>query len=83
VEPAKSCAYGLHEPRQRQRIQVTAVANNSPLNIGTMATDTWFESAIGKVAIYNCLLTQGQITNHYQTMTGKQPRGSCGNTCTF
>jgi hypothetical protein len=64
-------------------IQVTPVANNSPLNIGTMATDTWFEGAIGKVAIYNYLLTQGQITNHYQTMTGKQPTGSCADTCTF
>ena len=51
-------------------IQVTPVANNSPLNIGTMATDTWFEGGIGKVSIYNYLLTQGQITNHYQTMTG-------------
>ncbi|MGC2698163.1 MAG: LamG-like jellyroll fold domain-containing protein [Candidatus Angelobacter sp.] len=60
-------------------------ANNSPLNIGTMATDAWFEGAIGKVAIYNYLLTQSQITNHYQTMTGKQPSGSCGTqgTCTF
>jgi hypothetical protein len=64
-------------------IQVTPVANDSPLNVGTMATDTWFEGAIGKVAIYNYLLTQGQITNHYQMMTGKQPTGSCGNTCTF
>jgi hypothetical protein len=64
-------------------IQVVPVAKGSPLNIGTMATDTWFEGAIGKVAIYNYLLTQGQITNHYQSMTGKQPIGSCGNTCTF
>ncbi len=64
-------------------IQVTPVANSSPLNIGTMATDTWFEGAIGKVAIYNYLLTQSQITNHYQTMTGNQPTGSCANTCVF
>ena len=60
-------------------------ANNSPLNIGTMATDTWFEGAIGKVAIYNYLLSQTQISNHYQSMTGKQPTGTCGSsgTCTF
>jgi hypothetical protein len=58
-------------------------ANNSPLNIGTMAFDSWFEGAIAKVAIYNYLLTQAQINNHYQTMTGKQPTGSCGATCTF
>ena len=60
-------------------------ANNSPVIVGTMAFDTWFEGAIGKVAIYNYLLTQTQINNHYQTMTGKQPTGSCGSagTCTF
>jgi hypothetical protein len=51
-----------------------------------MATDTWFEGAIGKVAIYNYLLNQTQITNHYQTMTGQAPTGNCnqtGGTCTF
>ena len=64
-------------------IAVIPQANNSPLNIGTMATDSWFEGAIAKVAIYNYLLTQSQITNHYQMMTGKQPAGSCGDTCTF
>jgi len=61
-------------------------ANNSALNIGTVAKDFWFEGAIGKVVIYNYLLTQTQITNHYQTMTGKQPTGNCsqtGGTCTF
>jgi hypothetical protein len=67
------------------QFSVAPKTNNSPLNIGTMATDTWFEGAIAKVAIYNYLLTQTQINNHYQTMTGKQPTGSCGSagTCTF
>jgi hypothetical protein len=58
-------------------------ANNSPLNIGTMSMDTFFPGAIGKVAIYDKLLTQAQITNHYRAMTGKAPTGSCGNTCSF
>jgi hypothetical protein len=62
---------------------VVPKANASPLNIGTMATDTWFQGAIGKVAIYGSLLTQTQITSHYQAMTGKQPTGSCANTCSF
>jgi hypothetical protein len=62
---------------------VTPRANDSPLNIGTMALDKWFKGAIGKVAIYNYLLDQSQITKHYQTMTGQLPTGSCGNTCTF
>jgi hypothetical protein len=68
------------------QFSVAPKANNSPLNIGTMATDTWFEGAIGKVAIYNYLLNQTQITNHYQTMTGQAPTGNCnqtGGTCTF
>jgi hypothetical protein len=62
---------------------VVPTANGSPLNIGTMAGDTWFPGAIGKVAIYNKLLTQAQINAHYQAMTGKSPTGSCSATCSF
>ena len=62
---------------------VAPQANNSPLNIGTMARDTWFSGAIAKVAIYDHALTQAQIANHYQAMTGRMPTGSCGNTCAF
>lgn len=65
------------------QFSVIPQANNSPLNIGTMALDTWFEGAIAKVAIYPYLLTQTQITNHYQSMTTKQPTGSCTDNCTF
>jgi hypothetical protein len=60
---------------------VVPVANNSPVNVGTMAMDAWFQGAIGKVAIYDYLLTQAQITNHYTLMTGQAPRGSCADTC--
>jgi hypothetical protein len=62
---------------------VVPKANGSPVNIGTMAMDTWFEGAIGKVAVYGYLLSQAQITAHYETMTGKTPTGSCANTCTL
>jgi len=62
---------------------VRPTANSSPLNIATMAKETWFKGAIGKVAIYNHLLSQAQITNHYQAMTGRSPSGSCGSTCTL
>ncbi len=58
-------------------------ASNSPLNIGTMAMDTWFAGAIGKVAVYNYLLTDTQIQNHFHAMTGGAPTGSCSNTCTI
>ncbi|MBI2023753.1 LysM peptidoglycan-binding domain-containing protein, partial [Candidatus Giovannonibacteria bacterium] len=62
---------------------ITPRASNSPVNIGTMALDTWFSGAIGKVAIYNRLLTDAEIQEHYRTMTGLSPSGSCGNTCSF
>jgi hypothetical protein len=62
---------------------VVPQALSSPLNIGTMAMDGWFPGAIGKVAIYDYLLSPAQISAHYQTMTGKQPTGSCANTCAF
>ena len=58
-------------------------ANNSPLNVGTMAMDAWFAGAIGKVAIYDKLLSQAQITGHYMLMTGKSPTGSCADDCSF
>lgn len=62
---------------------VKPVANDSPLVIGTMAMDTWFAGAIGKVAIYDYLLTETQIARHYETMTGNAPSGSCASTCTL
>jgi hypothetical protein len=62
---------------------VVPIANSSPLNIGTMAMDTWFAGAIGKVAIYDHLLTPAQIATHYHVMTGKDPTGTCGATCSF
>jgi len=62
---------------------VVPQATSSPLNIGTVDLKSWFKGAIGKVAIYNYLLTQSQITNHYQTMTGQQPTGSCAAMCSF
>ena len=57
-------------------------AGTSPLIIGTMAMDYWFKGAIGKVAIYHYLLSQTQINNHFKTMTGSLPSGSCLDTCT-
>jgi len=62
---------------------VTPVANNSSFRIGTVEADSFFEGAIGKVAIYNYLLTQDQITAHYEAMTGLVPGGTCGDTCTL
>jgi hypothetical protein len=60
---------------------VRPVANNSPLTIGTMALDSFFKGAVGKVAIYDRLLSQAQINAHFAAMTGKAVSGSCGETC--
>jgi hypothetical protein len=62
---------------------VVPKAGPSALNIGTMAMDSWFKGAIGKVAVYSYLLSQAQITDHYQAMTGKLPAGSCADTCSL
>jgi len=58
-------------------------ANNSPLNIGSASLDTWFQGAIGKVAIYNYALSQNQINTHYKSMTGTMPSGYCNDTCSL
>jgi Concanavalin A-like lectin/glucanases superfamily len=60
---------------------VTPTASSSPLDIGTMALDTWFAGAVGKVAIYDRLLSQSQISAHFTAMTGIAPSGSCLATC--
>ena len=57
-------------------------ASRSPLDIGTVAMDTWFAGAVGKVAIYDYLLTQARIDAHYRAMTGERPSGSCRDICT-
>jgi hypothetical protein len=62
---------------------VVPEANDSAVNVATMAKDSFFKGAIGKLAVYGHALTQAQIDNHYTLMTGKPPRGSCGNTCRF
>jgi hypothetical protein len=71
-----------HQPTGcMSQYSIKPVANNSALNIGTMATETWFKGAIGKVAIYNRLLSQTEISNHFQAMTGATPSGSCTSEC--
>jgi len=64
------------------QFEVKPAAGNSPLDIGTMALDTWFPRAIGKVAIYDYLLTPAQIADHFFAMTGADPSGSCSASCT-
>lgn len=58
-------------------------AADSPLNIGTKALDNFFAGAIGKVAIYDHLLTDARVKAHYTAMTGKTPTGWCTSTCSL
>lgn len=62
---------------------VVPKANDSALNIATMARESFFKGAIAKVAIYGHALDQAKINNHYWLMTGKQPTGSCAASCSF
>jgi hypothetical protein len=62
---------------------VVPKANTSPVNIATMAMDSYFAGAIGKVAFYSKLLSAAQVKNHYVAMTARQPTGSCAATCSF
>jgi hypothetical protein len=62
---------------------VVPTAGDSAVNIGTMAFDSWFAGAIGKVALYDYLLSDAQIAAHYRAMTGREPTGSCATACTF
>jgi hypothetical protein len=59
-------------------------AGPSPFVVGTLAQyDYFFTGAIGKVAVYDKLLSPAQISAHYAAMTARQPSGSCSDTCTL
>jgi hypothetical protein len=77
--------FAQHEPTGcMSQYEIVPQALSSPLNIGTMtAHDTWFPGAVGKVAIYDHLLTQAQIDAHFTAMTGAHVSGSCDETCTI
>jgi Concanavalin A-like lectin/glucanases superfamily len=61
---------------------VSPNAGSSPLTVGTVTPKGWFVGAVGKVAIYDHLLTPGEIASHFVAMTHKRPSGSCLYTCT-
>ena len=44
---------------------------NAPFRVGTRDLDTFFEGAIGKVAIYGKELTPSRIKTHHRVMTGR------------
>ena len=60
---------------------IAPTANTSPFNVGSMGLDSWFPGAIGKVAIYDKLLTQSQINGHFVAMIGSSPSGRCDVAC--
>ncbi len=48
---------------------VTPGTTNAPFNVGTRDNNSYFQGAIGKVAVYNYVLSGAQIANHYAAMT--------------
>ena len=40
----------------------------SPFNVGTRNFNSWFQGAVGKVAVFNYLLSDAQIAAHYAAM---------------
>ncbi len=61
---------------------VTPKANGSALNVGRMASEYAFPGAVGKVAVYDHLLSDERIAAHFEAMTNQAPSGNCGDTCT-
>jgi hypothetical protein len=51
--------------------RVAAEPGHAPLRIGTSDFASYFEGAVGNVAVYNYELRQPQILRHYQLMTGQ------------
>jgi hypothetical protein len=49
---------------------ISSGPGHAPLRLGTSDFESFFEGAIGKVAIYNGELTPDQVMRHYQVMTG-------------
>ena len=73
-----------HQPTScMSQCDVRPMTNSSPLDIGTMALETWSPGAVGKVATYDYLLTPAQMANHYRSMTGSEPSGLCSDECTI
>ena len=77
-------SFAAHAPTGcMSQYRVIPRPGSSPVNVGTMALDSWFPGAVGKVAIYDTLLSQAHIDAHYTAMTGAHPRGGCASTCTL
>ncbi len=47
---------------------VTPATTQSPFNVGTRNNNSYFQGAVGKVAVYNRILTSAQIAAHYSAM---------------
>lgn len=59
----------LRETVPLSQYSVTPGVTQAPFNIGTRDYNSWFEGAIGKVAVYNYALSAAQISAHYAAMS--------------
>jgi hypothetical protein len=53
-----------------QTYNVVPVNGNAPLWIGARAGHSYFKGAVGKVAVYDRILDQTELTAHYEAMQG-------------
>ena len=60
-----------HVPLSQYSVKPGTTA--SPFNVGTRNNNSYFQGAIGKVAVYNYHLSAAQIANHYAAMTAPAP----------
>ena len=75
-------SFSAHQPTGcMSQHEITPQVGSSPLDIGTMATDTFFPGAVGKVALYDYSLPLSAISAHYTAMTRASPAGVCQATC--
>jgi hypothetical protein len=51
------------------QFNVTPATTSAPFNIGTRNRNSWFSGAVGKVAVYDHVLTDAQISAHFAAMT--------------
>ncbi len=63
----------------RQKVPLTMYhvipkATDAPFNIGSRNFNSWFKGAVGKVAVYNHVLSDAQIISHYAAMWDVQLR---------
>ncbi|MGX1548918.1 LamG domain-containing protein [Streptomyces adustus] len=59
---------------------ITPANTDAPMRIGGVDDRSYFEGAIGKVAVYDSALPAARLAAHHQAMNAQSPRGSSAGT---